>query len=84
MDKTVGAFEAKTHFSQLLERTERGEEIVITKRGRAVARLIPIRQETDAAGVRKTLERMKKRAMDAGIKGFEWTDWKHYRDDGRR
>jgi len=37
----VGTFEAKTHLSALLERVERGEEITITKHGRAVARLVP-------------------------------------------
>ncbi len=33
----VGAFEAKTHLSQLLDRVGRGERIVITRRGRPVA-----------------------------------------------
>ena len=36
---TVGAFEAKTNFSALLERVERGEVIVITRRGKPVTRL---------------------------------------------
>ena len=39
---TVGTFEAKTHLSGLLERVERGEEITITRHGRAVARLVPV------------------------------------------
>jgi prevent-host-death family protein len=39
--KTVGTFEAKTHLSALLEQVERGEEITITRHGRAVARLVP-------------------------------------------
>ena len=37
---TVGAFEAKTHFSMLLERVAGGEEVVITKHGKPVARMI--------------------------------------------
>jgi prevent-host-death family protein len=37
----VGAFEAKTHFSQLLERVAKGEEITITKHDVPVARLVP-------------------------------------------
>ena len=37
----IGAFQAKTHFSQLLERVAKGEEITITKHDRPVARLIP-------------------------------------------
>jgi prevent-host-death family protein len=38
----VGASEAKTHLSQLLDRVERGETITTTRHGRPVARLIPI------------------------------------------
>lgn len=39
--KEVGAFEAKTKFGQLLDQVEAGEEIVITRRGKIVARLAP-------------------------------------------
>lgn len=49
MTVTVGAFEAKTHLSSLLQRVESGEVVTITKHGRPVARLVPI--ETDS-GVR--------------------------------
>lgn len=37
----IGAYEAKTHFSQLLERVENGERITITKHGKPVAVLVP-------------------------------------------
>jgi prevent-host-death family protein len=40
--KTVGTFEAKTRLSTLLEQVGRGEEITITKRGKPVARLVPV------------------------------------------
>lgn len=40
--KTIGAFEAKTHLSALLEEVARGEEITITRHGKAVARLVPV------------------------------------------
>jgi prevent-host-death family protein len=39
--ETVGAYEAKTHLPQLLDRVARGEEILITRNGRPVARLVP-------------------------------------------
>ena len=39
--KSVGAYEAKTHLPQLLDRVARGEEIQITRNGRPVARLVP-------------------------------------------
>lgn len=41
MTKSVGVHEAKTNFSKLLERVSAGEEIVITRRGEEVARLVP-------------------------------------------
>ena len=42
--KRVNIHEAKTHFSRLVERAERGEEIVIARAGRPVVRLVPIDQ----------------------------------------
>lgn len=39
--KTVNVHEAKTHLSKLLQRVAKGEEIVIAKAGKPVARLIP-------------------------------------------
>jgi prevent-host-death family protein len=40
--KTIGTFEAKTHLSMLLEQVGHGEEITITKHGKAIARLVPV------------------------------------------
>lgn len=40
--KTVNIHEAKTHLSRLLNRVEHGDEIVIARAGRPVARLVPI------------------------------------------
>jgi prevent-host-death family protein len=37
----VGAFEAKNRLGTLLDRVERGEEIIITRHGRPVAKLVP-------------------------------------------
>jgi prevent-host-death family protein len=39
--QSVGAYEAKTHLPQLLDRVARGEEIQITRNARPVARLVP-------------------------------------------
>lgn len=39
--KTLTAFDAKTHFGALLDRVQSGEEVVITRRGQVVARVIP-------------------------------------------
>jgi prevent-host-death family protein len=40
--ETINIHEAKTHFSRLVERAERGEEIIIARSGRPVARLVPL------------------------------------------
>lgn len=40
----VGAFEAKTHFSQLLERAQQGTVFIVTRRGKPVAQLGPSEQ----------------------------------------
>lgn len=42
--KPVNVHEAKTHLSRLLARVEAGEEIVIARGGRPVARLVPVTQ----------------------------------------
>lgn len=41
----VGIFEAKTHLSQLLDAVEAGEEIVVTRRGKPIAHIIPPRDD---------------------------------------
>lgn len=42
--REVQASEAKTHLPQLLTDVERGETIVITRHGRAIARIVPVNE----------------------------------------
>ena len=42
MSEVVSVYNAKTHLSQLLGRVEAGEEIIISRQGRPVARLAPL------------------------------------------
>ena len=51
---TVGIFEAKNRLSELVERAARGEEIIITRRGEQIARLMPPRV-ADASGQARAL-----------------------------
>jgi prevent-host-death family protein len=44
MTASVNVYEAKTHLSQLLDRAAAGEEIVIARAGRPVARLVALRE----------------------------------------
>ena len=77
--QTVGDFEAKTHFSALLDKVEKGEQIVITKHGRVVAKLVPV---TTANHLRRhqAISDLKdlSRGHTLGL------DWKKLRDEGRR
>lgn len=45
-EQIVNIHEAKTHLSRLIERVETGEEVVIARAGRPVARLVPFRART--------------------------------------
>ena len=54
---TVGAFEAKTHLSNLLERVAEGEEVIITKHGKPVARLVSALQ-IDRERVNQAFEKL--------------------------
>jgi prevent-host-death family protein len=60
----VGAFDAKTHFSQLLLEVEKGKSFIITKNGNHVAMLIPITasksQATVAIEAIETIRRLRK------------------------
>ncbi|GAB1387896.1 MAG: hypothetical protein AMXMBFR78_27970 [Rubrivivax sp.] len=61
---TVGLFEAKTHLSELIARAERGDEVVITRHNKPVARIVPV---AHAAGAR---HRQRERAL-AALQAFE-------------
>ncbi|MBI1871006.1 MAG: type II toxin-antitoxin system prevent-host-death family antitoxin [Chlamydiae bacterium] len=56
----VSAFEAKTHLSELLRETEQGKSFVIRRRGKAVARLIPLAKETRRRNFREVLAGFRK------------------------
>jgi len=52
--KVINIHEAKTHLSRLLDRVASGEEIIIAKSGRPVARLLPVERKPErVAGTHK-------------------------------
>ncbi len=75
----VGAFEAKTHLSALLEKVARGEEITITRHGKAIARLVPFEQAAHA-DMDETISALRKNRAGATLGGLSW---KELRDKGR-
>jgi prevent-host-death family protein len=78
--REVGTFEAKTHLSALLDEVARGAEIVITKRGVAVARLVPARSGA-RSGAGDPIARAK---IFAKRQTLGRLAWKTLRDAGRR
>jgi len=54
----VNVHQAKTHLSRLLERVAEGEEIIIAKSGRPMARLVPMPSEPRRPGRLKGKIRM--------------------------
>jgi prevent-host-death family protein len=66
MESSVGAYEAKTHLPQLLDRVEGGETITITRHGKPVAKLVPAAGETAKPDVRKAIDEMKRFQMEQG------------------
>ena len=79
--EAIGLFEAKTHLSELVARAERGEEVVITRHNKPVAKLVPVAApEADAASRRAAVN-----ALLRGARGRTLAlDWKSLRDEGRR
>jgi prevent-host-death family protein len=64
--REIGAFKARNKLGQLLDWVEAGEEVVITRRGRIVARLVPPRPAVDRERVRNAAAAI--RAMSKGVR----------------
>jgi prevent-host-death family protein len=75
---TVGAFEAKTHLSQLLTEVEKGAEVRITRRGRLVA-VMTSGSTPEPHAIRSVLERLAGHRSDVEI-----AELMAYRDEGRK
>ena len=69
--RSVGAFEAKTHLSKLLQLVKAGESVAITLHGEEVARLVPAQgkgQKTDVAAAIERWKRARKGVTLGGLK----------------
>lgn len=71
---TVGAYEAKTHLSELLEKVEAGEEITITKHGAPIAKLVPVKKEASREERRAAIERIQRLASGLSLGGLKVKD----------
>ena len=79
----IGAFEAKNTLGALLDRVERGEEIVITRHGKPVARLVASTGGIDRARAKAAVDRIRARAKLLSPGVFNWSALKAERDRDR-
>jgi prevent-host-death family protein len=77
---TVGSYEAKTHFSALIERVMDGEQITITKHNVPVARLVP----AEGAKVRPVAEVIKELRRFRADKSLAGDTIREMLEEGRR
>jgi prevent-host-death family protein len=63
--REIGAFEAKNRLGQLLDLVEHGEEVVITRHGKPVARLVPPKAAFNRAEAREAVRKI--REMSKGV-----------------
>ncbi len=81
--RTTGIFEAKARFSELIAAVEAGEEVRITRHGKEVVRMLPVRSATTEAGAGEAAH-----ALDALRRWREGVrpgpGWRQLRDEGRR
>jgi prevent-host-death family protein len=81
--REIGAFEAKTHLSELLAAAEAGETVLITRRGRAVAQLGPV-EATPGRSEAAARIRALRRRIAKGPTGLTAAGILSARDTGRR
>jgi prevent-host-death family protein len=70
----IGAFEAKNRLGSLLDEVEKGNEIIITRRGKPVARLVPITSGFDQARTKRAAARIVARSKGASLRGLKIKD----------
>ena len=79
----IGAFKAKKTLGTLLDRVEGGEEIVITRHGKPVARLVASSGGIDRNAAKAASARIRARAKRLASERFDWNTLKTERDEGR-
>ncbi|MBP7003148.1 type II toxin-antitoxin system Phd/YefM family antitoxin [Amaricoccus sp.] len=67
----VSVSEAKGQLTELVKRAEAGDEVILTRRGRDVARLVPVIVGRDAAGRRSLMEKVRASASAKSSSGPE-------------
>lgn len=82
--REIGAAEAKATFGALLDRVVEGEEVVIVRDGRPVARLVPERSERDREAARAAVARIRARIKARTGPVLSLDELAQFRNEGRR
>jgi prevent-host-death family protein len=72
--REIGAFEAKNRLGTLLDWVEQGEEVIITRRGKAVARLVPNRATASREDARAAAQRIRDMSKGVTLAGLKLKD----------
>jgi prevent-host-death family protein len=72
--REIGLFEAKNKFSALVEQVENGAEIIITRRGKAVARLVPAEPGFDRKKAKRAAEGLREESKGLRLRGLKIKD----------
>lgn len=72
--REIGAYEAKNKLSALLDWVATGEEIIITRHGRAVARMVPAASQFDRAKAKQAAANILARSDGASLGGLAIKD----------
>ncbi len=81
---SVGAFEAKTKFSELLDQVVAGEKITITRHGLPVASLVPFQADTRPAEIAQAVLSIQRLRRELGSTGITQMDIKAWKTGGQR
>lgn len=79
---TIGLFEAKTRLSEILRKVDQGEKFTITVRGRAVAEVVPVRQEA-LSPTPEEIEAASQRFRNPRIEGISHETIRSWIEKGR-
>jgi len=88
--QTIPVHQAKDRFSALLQAVEEGDEIVITRHGRKIARIVREADADDGVAEREQVRQQALLRLHEFADGigadpeYQPGDWRRFRDEGRR
>ena len=81
--KSIGAIEAEGQFSTLLDWAEQGEEIVVTRRGDPIAKLVPVRKSHNVDRALAAAKRIQRTAERIARNNITLDEIKAWTTEGR-